>query len=113
MSWSPDSKRLCFKGTKGEVQEIASVNMTGEKPDLKVHHTGKIFVGADIAWHPQGGRIICSMTCVERGVTQLYEFNPDKNDPPTLVQGQDPTRNNSDLCWTPDGKRMIVVSGDF
>ena len=114
MAWSPDSQRLCFKGVKPDgTQEVATVTTVEDQPVIKVHHTGKQAVNADFAWHPRGGRIVYSMFCEKRGFTQLYEFNPNKDDPPTLVNGQDETRNNTDVCWTPDGKRLIVVSGDF
>jgi hypothetical protein len=53
------------------------------------------------------------MSCPERKVSQLYEFNPDADDPPKLVNGQDESANISGLCWTPDGKRLIVITGNF
>ncbi len=113
-TWSPDGKRLCFKGIKADgTQEVATVQMTGDKPELKVHHSGKLAINGDFAWHPLEDRIIFSMTCPERNKTQLYEFNPNKADPPTLMKGQDETRNNTDISWTPDGKRLIIVSGDY
>ena len=113
-TWSPDSHRLCFKGVKADgTQEVATVQMTGDKPELKVHHSGKLAINGDFAWHPTEDRIVFSMTCPERSCTQLYEFNPNKSDPPTLVKGQDETRNNTDICWMPDGKRLIIVSGDY
>ena len=113
-AWSPDGKRLCFKGQKSTgVIEVATINMTGDMPTLKVHHSGTTAVNADFAWHPKGDRIIFSRYCPERTRVQMYEFNPDKNDPPVLVRGQDEKRNNTDMCWTPDGKRLIIVSGDY
>lgn len=113
-TWSPDGKRLCFKGSKADgTLEVATVLTTGDKPELKVHHSGKVALNADFAWHPQGDRIVFAMHCPERSHVQMYEFDPDKNAPPTLLKGQDETRNNTDMCWTPDGKRLIVVSGDY
>jgi TolB protein len=114
MGWSPDGARLCFKGTKGDgTHEVASVSTVDGMPDLKVHHSGKLAINADFGWHPKGDRIIFAMQCIERGFTQLYEFNPQKSDPPVLVVGQDKARNNTDVSWTPDGKRLFIVSGDF
>lgn len=113
-TWSPDSKRLCLKGIKADgTQEVATVQMTGDKPELKVHHSGKLAINGDFAWHPTEERIVFTMICPERSRMQLYEFNPNKPDPPTLMKGQDETRNNTDISWTPDGKRLIIVSGDY
>lgn len=112
--WSPDSRRLCVKGmTKDELQEVAVVTVDQDPPKLKIHHSGKTTVNADFAWHPAGNRVVFAMVCPERSHVQLYEFDPDKDAAPTLVKGQDAKRNNNDVCWTPDGKRLIVVSGDY
>lgn len=113
-AWSPDGQRLCFKGVKKDgTNEVASISTSGEDPDLKVHFSGKVNINADFAWHPKGDRVIFAMTCPERGFVQLYEFNPRTDAAPKLVEGQDKTRNNTDACWTPDGTRLIVISGDF
>ncbi len=114
LSWSPAGSHLCFKGmTAGGSQDVATFDITKEKPPIKVRHTGKHAVNADFAWHPTKNRVIFSMFCAERRFTQLYEFDPTNDDPPKLVDGQDPARNNTDACWTPDGKKLIVISGDF
>jgi Tol biopolymer transport system component len=113
MGWSPDSTRLCFKAEKNDgTIEVAIVNVSG-KPELKVVQSGSVAVNADFAWHPAGDRVVFAMRSRERGHMQLYEFNPNQPDPPRLVEGQDPERNHTDACWTPDGKRLIVVSGDY
>lgn len=114
MSWSPDSQKLCFKGTTAEgVSELAILNANADEPNLKVRHSTELNLNADFAWHPDGERLVFGMACPERRFTQLYEVHPDTDDPPQLLKGQDETRNNSDVSWSPDGKQLIVVSGDF
>jgi TolB protein len=113
-TWSPDSKRLCFKGVRADgTVEVASILTTGDDADLKIHHSGKVNVNADFAWHPTEDRVVFAMQCAERNMVQLYQFNPSTTDAPVLVAGQDITRNNTDACWTPDGKLLIIISGDF
>lgn len=110
----PDGKRLCFTGVRADAtQEVASIQTSGEEPELKIHYSGKVNINADFAWHPKEDRIVFAMSCPERGFVQLYEFNPTTADPPELMAGQDVARNNTDACWTPDGQRLIIVSGDF
>lgn len=114
MAWSPDSRSVCFKGEKANgTIDVVTLDIASETPTLKVHHSTQLNVNADFAWHPNGERIAFGMYNPDRKKLQIYELNPTKNDPPTLFPGQDETRNNNDVCWTPDGEQLIVVSGDF
>ena len=112
MSWSPDSSKVCVKGNKADTtQEMAILDWAAKpKPTLKTRVSTKKSLIADSAWHPNGRRIIIGMHCEERNRLQLYEFDPNNEEPPTLVKGQDPTRHNGGCCWTPDGKRLITAS---
>jgi TolB protein len=110
MTWSPDSQQLCLKGLKADATQEMAILDPSATPKLKTRASSKQQIVADSAWHPGGERIIFAMRCPERSRTQLYEFNPQTDDPPKLVNGQDAARSNSSACWTPDGKRLIVVS---
>jgi Tol biopolymer transport system component/Ca2+-binding EF-hand superfamily protein len=111
MTWSPGSDRLCFKAENAQgVASVVTLWLSQREPRLNVHQTNPGYIGADMAWHPDGDRVVFSMYCTERKCNQLYEFNPNTNDPPRLFKGQDSARRHSDVCWTPDGRRLIVVS---
>ncbi len=113
MAWSPDSWQVCFKGIKENgFEEIATISVVPGQPRFKVHHSGKN-IANDFAWHPDGNRIVFCMHCPERAVTQLYEFNPNNDDAAELVKGQDPKSAITSVCWTPDGKQLIVITGDY
>ncbi len=113
LTWSPDSTQLCFKGRKPDgAEEIGLVDAAGAEFGLRVRYSGK-GVYADFAWHPRGDRIVFAMRDPERNRLQLYQFDPDDDEPPVRLSGQDETRNNSDMCWTPDGEQLLVMSGDY
>ncbi len=113
MTWSPNSQRIMFKAlNKTGQQEIATVFADPAQPRMKVHYTGTS-ITEDFAWHPDGKRVAFGMHCPERKLYQIYELDPDVDDPPKLIQGQDPNTNNTNLCWMPDGKRAVIITGDF
>jgi Ca2+-binding EF-hand superfamily protein len=112
-AWSPDSRWLCLRGTrKDKTQQIVTVHVGGPELGFRVHDTCRQSDGG-LTWHPRGDRIVFSKFCPERNRKQLYEFDPQRPDPPRLVAGQDPNRNNTDPCWTPDGGTLLLISGDY
>lgn len=114
MAWSPDGQRICFKASKASgSEEVLTVKTSGGDPEFTVHHSSLRYVVADFAWHPEEGRVLFSTYCPERECRQVYEFDPDREDPPRLFPGQDPTRNVTDMSWTPDGTQLVVTSGDY
>ncbi len=113
MKWSPDSQRIVFKAIdKTGADTVASVYADPKNPRLKVHHSGKS-ITAHFSWSPDGKRVVFCMYCPERKVSQVYEFDPDADAPPKLVAGQDPNVTITSACWTPDGKTLFVITGDY
>jgi Tol biopolymer transport system component len=108
-SWSPDSSHVCFKGRRRPLadrgpttEEIAIVSVVGD-PRLRVRCEAAN-VSEDIAWHPDGRRIVI----VKAG--QLYEFDPGANDPPRPVPGLPAGRTICGMCWSPDGEILVFSS---
>lgn len=108
--WSPDSKRICFKGSRpnGTI-DIGIISATGDAPNLRVRCNGRDY-NEDIAWHPDGSRIAVPRGATDGKKGQIYEFNPDDDRPPVLLAGQPGDRNNAGMCWSRDGKTFIFVS---
>jgi TolB protein len=120
--WSPDSQRVCIRGWKGEQEnnealwDVLIVDLVNKDKDakdrIKVRLKGKGTAG-DFAWHPEGKRIVCCKQCPERKlIMQLYEFDPDTDEPPTLFPGQPEDVSAGGASWTPDGKKLIFTAGD-
>ena len=112
MTWSPDSSQICFKGAKPDgTEELALVDAGGAEFGFKVRWSGK-GLSTDFAWHPRGDRIVIALRRPETQRLHLFEVDPDADDPPALVAGQDENLNHFGMCWTPDGEQLIVVSGE-
>jgi Ca2+-binding EF-hand superfamily protein len=119
--WSPDSKRMCASGWKGQqkdnvvVADLLIIDMENKEKEpkdrIKVRLEGQRTDGA-LAWHPDGKRIVLATYCPERKLTQLYEFDPDTDEPPKLFPGQPEDQAILGGSWTPDGKRFIFSAGD-
>ncbi len=109
-TWSPDGERFLFLGTTDDnKKDIASVLVSGANSDLK-KHLEKETLSAKFAWHPTQPRIVFAKYSPEQKRSQLFEINPNKNDPPKRLEGQDPTLDVMSPTWTPDGRRLLCVA---
>ena len=110
MAWSPDGTRICIKGKRPDgSEELAIIDAAGAEFGFAVRFKAKGFQ-PDIAWHPRGDRVVFAMNSPESRRSQLYQLDPDFDEPPAPVAGQDESRTNYCPCWTPDGKQLIVIS---
>ncbi len=108
--WSPDGKRLCFKGVNLDGQEeLAIAHAEGSSQGFKVRVKEK--TGPNVAWSPDGKQILMNKWCKERKRQQVYVLDPDSDEPPKLLAGQDPERSNTSGEWSPDGKKIVFASG--
>jgi Tol biopolymer transport system component len=112
IKWSPDSKRICFKGRRPDKSvDIALVSATAGGPQLRVVCEGDgDDYNEDFGWHPDGSRVAIPRKAMPDQPGQIFEFNPDKGKPLVLLAGQPADRNNGGLCWSRDGKTLYFVS---
>jgi len=110
MAWSPDSRRLCFRGTKdNNVSELASVCVVGKDRDVQVHYAGPQAFDNDPAWSPDGRKLYFGLLSPEHKRHLVHELDVAGGGEPRLVKGQDlSVAAATNACWTPDGRRLII-----
>jgi Tol biopolymer transport system component len=112
MEWSPDSRRLAFKGNlrvpvTGAASEMALTAVQGSTRGFQVLTLAQ--VQTDFSWHPDGRRILLSMNSAAHGGNRLFVC-----DVPTgeisLLPNQPLDQHNTSGVWSPDGKRIVFSS---
>lgn len=109
-TWSPDSKEICFKARRKDGHaEFAIVSVESKTAKVRRRINAKNFL-EDIAWHPDGSRIVIPGKPVDGAPAQLYEFNPHLDGEPVPVVGQPQDRNQGGICWSRSGKTLFFIS---
>ena len=108
-TWSPDSRKVCFKGRRGDgTVEFAIVTVEGDDPQLQACADAKDY-NEDIAWHPDGKSIVIPRAAREAEPARLDRFqlsDPTKSEP---VPGLPRDRHNNGMCWSRDGKKLYYI----
>ncbi len=109
-AWSPDGRRLALVlGRNDGLFDVITLDLAEPQESFRVHHTGP-GVAQNLAWHPDGMRLLVPLENRDRGLLQIYQIDPVGASPLQLFPGQDPDRNNSGIGWFPDGSRLVVCS---
>ena len=103
-SWAPDGTRLCVQSRVSKrSNDLLIVDADGTN-DFRVRYRGD--VGNFMDWSPDGHKIAIYVHEAKR----FFIIDPDGDQPPTLLEGQDPGRQNVAPSWSPDGKRLVFMS---
>lgn len=116
LAWSPDGKRIGCVGHKPDgTEELLVLTIDDKPPVVKLLHTDRTIEGS-VSWHPNGERLVFPMRNRSQERLQLFEINTAGNageTAPRVVKGQDPAIEVRAACWTPDGKQLIVITGNY
>ncbi|MDB5384651.1 MAG: translocation protein TolB [Planctomycetaceae bacterium] len=109
-TWSPDSKRICFKGHRlnGAV-DVGIVHVTGGDPKLRVL-CDATDVNSDFSWLSDGKRLMFARRLAGASRNQIFEMDAEGGKPSVRYPKQPEDRNNIGVSWSRDGKTVVYLS---
>lgn len=112
MAWAPDCSRLLLKAYEESPSDsdLISVDVRGDKPDLKVHLEGDNNFDADIAWTPDGKHVLISRIDPKTNKRLLHRLNIATGEAPVLMPGIDPELTYGGVVVSPDQQWIIMCT---
>ncbi|MCA9045569.1 MAG: PD40 domain-containing protein, partial [Planctomycetaceae bacterium] len=109
--WSADEKLLAL--TTNSDQEIAifivAANSSGPAP-RNVWRGNAVDFGGDLAWSPDGKRIVFPLYSQESRRMTLHELDVTNPGTPVEVVGDKSTADVTGCCFSPDGKWLVYTT---
>ena len=111
MCWSPDSRKIAFKGKTETHEEISVLPITGVSKIRKLFSTNES-MGEDLAWSPDGKRLLFNMYSPPHRRELIFQLDIAANSSPRLVPEINTAMPWKSICFSPDGKWMILSSSN-
>ena len=106
--WSPDSRRLCFRGDRKEKEsEAVIVHADGSDQQFQILLRGN--VTAKFSWHPDGTKILLALPDPMRKLEQLFIADLSREGNLRYLVGQPPDYANLVGTWSPDGQQIVFT----
>ena len=109
MCWSPDSRQIVFKGKTETHQEISILPVSGPREIRKRFSTNEP-MGEDLAWSPDGERILFNMYSPTHRRDLIFQLDANESTAPRLVPEINTSMAWSSICFSPNGKWMVLAS---
>jgi len=109
MCWSPDSRRIVFKGKTETHQEISILPISGSS-EIKKRFSTNEPMGEDLAWSPDGKRILFNMYSPTHRRDLIFQLDANASTAPRLVPEINTSMTWSSICFSPKGTWMVLAS---
>lgn len=109
MAWSSDSSQIAFKGRlNDEEHEVALVN--AKDGNLVRRFRSAEWIGDDLAWSSDANEILFPLKRSGQKQSLIYRLSADSNQPPRFDKLAGDQQSWKSVCFTRDGKRMVLAA---
>lgn len=110
--WSPDSKSICIKAiTKLKEMQLITIDIDRGLNGIKVQYSvDKKRPAEDNSWHPSGKFILTTIHSPTEDTKQFYWIDPTQKQKPHRWKPGQNIEWPRDICWSPDGKKLVFTT---
>lgn len=113
LSWSPDSRRLAFRGNLDREVEIGvlAIEKRGDlATQLRRRFRTVDATGGDLTWTSDGQRLLFSLQSPKYGRSLIYQLQVDSEESPTIYPDGGTATSWLDVCAAPKGDCIFATA---